>query len=70
MNRMMIEIGLVISPRLWLAVNLKQNLVVELRKMFNILNIAESALLANAVTQGLFNSNLKDFVMGTRKRRL
>ena len=35
-------------------------------KNFNILNIAESALLANAVTQGLFNSNLKDFVMGTR----
>ena len=34
-------------------------------KNFNILNIAESALLANAVTQGLFNSNLKDFVMGT-----
>ena len=35
-------------------------------KNVNILNIAESALLANAVTQGLFNSNLKDFVMGTR----
>ena len=35
-------------------------------KTVNILNIAESALLANAVTQGLFNSNLKDFVMGTR----
>ena len=35
-------------------------------KNINILNIAESALLANAVTQGLFNSNLKDFVMGTR----
>jgi hypothetical protein len=34
-------------------------------KNVNILNIAESALLANAVTQGLFNSNLKDFVMGT-----
>jgi hypothetical protein len=36
-------------------------------KNVNILNIAESALLANAVTQGLFNSNLKDFVMGTQK---
>jgi hypothetical protein len=35
-------------------------------KNVNILNIAESALLANAVTQGLFNTNLKDFVMGTR----
>jgi hypothetical protein len=35
-------------------------------KNINILNIAESALLANAVTQGLFNSNLKDFVMGTQ----
>ena len=35
-------------------------------KNVNILNIAESALLANAVTQGLFNSNLKDFVFGTR----
>jgi len=35
-------------------------------KNVNILNIAESALLANAVTQGLFNSNLQDFVMGTR----
>ena len=35
-------------------------------KNINLLNIAESALLANAVTQGLFNSNLKDFVMGTR----
>jgi hypothetical protein len=35
-------------------------------KNVNILNLAESALLANAVTQGLFNSNLKDFVMGTR----
>jgi hypothetical protein len=35
-------------------------------KNVNILNIAESALLANAVTQGLFNSNLKDFVMGTQ----
>jgi hypothetical protein len=35
-------------------------------KNINILNIAESALLANAVTQGLFNSNLKDFVMGTK----
>jgi hypothetical protein len=35
-------------------------------KNVNILNIAESALLANAVTQGLFNSNLKDFVMGTK----
>jgi hypothetical protein len=35
-------------------------------KNVNVLNIAESALLANAVTQGLFNSNLKDFVMGTR----
>ena len=35
-------------------------------KNVNILNIAESALLANAVTQGLFNANLKDFVMGTR----
>ena len=35
-------------------------------KNINILNIAESALLANAVTQGLFNSNIKDFVMGTR----
>tara|TARA_B110000285_G_scaffold177688_1_gene199654 strand:+ start:234 stop:674 length:441 start_codon:yes stop_codon:yes gene_type:complete len=32
----------------------------------NLLNIGESALLANAVTQGLFNSNLKDFVMGTQ----
>jgi hypothetical protein len=37
-------------------------------KNVNILNIAESALLANAVTQGLFNSNLKDFVMGTQRR--
>jgi hypothetical protein len=36
-------------------------------KNVNILNIAESALLANAVTQGLFNTNLKDFVMGTQK---
>jgi hypothetical protein len=35
-------------------------------KNVNILNIAESALLANAVTQGLFNTNLKDFVMGTQ----
>jgi hypothetical protein len=35
-------------------------------KNINLLNIAESALLANAVTQGLFNSNLKDFVMGTK----
>jgi hypothetical protein len=35
-------------------------------KNVNVLNIAESALLANAVTQGLFNSNLKDFVFGTR----
>jgi hypothetical protein len=35
-------------------------------KNVNILNIAESALLANAVTQGLFNSNLKDFVFGTK----
>jgi hypothetical protein len=35
-------------------------------KNVNVLNIAESALLANAVTQGLFNSNLKDFVMGTQ----
>ena len=35
-------------------------------KNVNILNIAESALLANAVTQGLFQSNLKDFVMGTQ----
>jgi hypothetical protein len=35
-------------------------------KNINILNIAESALLANAVTQGLFNSNLQDFVMGTQ----
>ena len=35
-------------------------------KNVNILNVAESALLANAVTQGLFNSNLKDFVFGTR----
>ena len=35
-------------------------------KNINILNIAESALLANAVTQGLFNSNIKDFVFGTR----
>jgi hypothetical protein len=35
-------------------------------KNINILNLAESALLANAVTQGLFNSNLKDFVFGTR----
>tara|TARA_R110000782_G_scaffold230305_1_gene316604 strand:- start:3067 stop:3507 length:441 start_codon:yes stop_codon:yes gene_type:complete len=35
-------------------------------KNVNILSIAESALLANAVTQGLFNTNLQDFVMGTR----
>ena len=35
-------------------------------KNINILNIAESALLANAVTQGLFNSNIKDFVFGTQ----
>ena len=35
-------------------------------KNVNILNIAESALLANVVTEGLFNSNLKDFVFGTR----
>jgi hypothetical protein len=35
-------------------------------KNINVLNIAESALMANAVTQGLFNTNLKDFVMGTR----
>ena len=32
----------------------------------NILNVAESALIANAVTEGLFNSNLKDFLMGTK----
>jgi hypothetical protein len=32
----------------------------------NLLNIGESALLANAVTQGLFNANLKDFIMGTQ----
>jgi hypothetical protein len=35
-------------------------------KNINILNLAESALLANSVTQGLFNTNLKDFVFGTR----
>jgi hypothetical protein len=35
-------------------------------KNVNILNIGESALLANAVTQGLFNVNLMDFVRGTK----
>tara|TARA_R110000822_G_scaffold52682_2_gene136391 strand:- start:690 stop:1136 length:447 start_codon:yes stop_codon:yes gene_type:complete len=36
------------------------------KPQINLLNIGESALLANAVTQGLFNTNLKDFIMGTR----
>jgi len=35
-------------------------------KGVNLMSVAESALLANAVTQGLFNTNLKDFVMGTQ----
>ena len=35
-------------------------------KNINVLNIGESALLANAVTQGLFNVNLVDFVRGTK----
>ena len=36
------------------------------KSSINLLNIGESALLANAVTQGLFNTNLKDFFMGTQ----
>jgi len=34
-------------------------------KNINILNIAESALIANAVTVGLFNTNIKEFITGT-----
>mgnify|MGYP003660904108 CR=1 FL=1 len=32
----------------------------------NLTNIAVSALVANSITQGMFRTNLKDFVMGTR----
>jgi hypothetical protein len=39
-------------------------------KNVNILNIAESALLANAVTQGLFNYKPKRLRYGNSKGRL
>jgi len=35
-------------------------------KSINLLNVAESFVLANVVTEGLFKTNLKDFIMGTR----
>jgi len=34
-------------------------------KTLNVAGIAESALIANAVTLGLFNTSLRDFVMNT-----
>jgi len=33
-------------------------------KNLNLASLAESALLANAITQGFFNASLNDFVMG------
>ena len=35
-------------------------------KSINILNVAESLVLANVVTEGMFNAGIKDFVFGTR----
>jgi len=35
-------------------------------KSINLLNVAESLVLANVVTEGIFNAGLKDFIMGTR----
>ena len=32
------------------------------QKTFNLANVAESALIANAVTQGFFNVNLQEFI--------
>ena len=34
-------------------------------KSINLLGIAESAVIANAVTMGLFNTNIKEFITGT-----
>lgn len=34
-------------------------------KNLNLASLAESALLANAITQGFFNSSLNEFVMGS-----
>jgi len=36
-------------------------------KSINLLNVAESLILANVVTEGMFNAGLKDFVFGTRE---
>jgi len=35
-------------------------------RSINLLNVAESLVLANVVTEGMFNAGLKDFIMGTR----
>jgi len=35
-------------------------------RSINLLNVAESLVLANVVTEGLFRTNLKDFMFGTR----
>jgi len=36
------------------------------KKSVNLLGVAESAMILNAVTTNLFNANLPDFIMGTR----